>query len=210
MIIKRGIPIFLAVLFGILTLLGLFVPLPELNDILLNWAIFLAAIALLLGVINLFVVHSRRLFQQQNLYSGVLILTMTAVFVLALLDSSLLNITNNGVNTAFEWLLVPLEAALASLMAFFLLFAGFHLMQRRRNGWSVLFIVSAVLVLLLNVLHTLPLLPTALQEIVGQSQRVLQELFVTAGMRGIVLGIALGTILLSVRLLIGMERPYNK
>lgn len=72
------------------------------------------------------------------------------------------------------------------------------------------FLLTALLVLLGNVLAVLTLVPAPIRMLVAQFQRVVQEVIVTAGMRGILLGVALGTITLSLRLLLGMERPYNK
>lgn len=198
----------MAIFFGLLTLVGLLAPLPPLTEILLNWAAMIAAIALLLGVMNLFVVHARRFGGQRNGYSGVLIMAMLAVFALAVTDS--LGVTVGGVDRAFHLVQVPLETAVASLMAFFLLTAGFQLLKRQRSGWSVLFLLSAMFLLLIQVLLASSAAPPALVGLAQQAQRVLQEVIVTAGMRGILLGVALGTITLSVRLLIGMERPYNK
>jgi len=210
MVIKRGVPVFIAIFFGILTLLGLVVPLPEINRIVLNWASFIAAAALLLGIINLFDVHSRRLFKERNLYSGVLILSMLAVFALAITDSPGIAITENGVDTLFKWVLAPLESALAALLAFVLLITGFQMLRNRRNGYAFLFLLTAMLVLLTNVLAVLTLVPAPVRNIVQQFRLLLEEVVVTAGMRGILLGIALGTMTLSIRLLLGMERPYNK
>lgn len=210
MILKRGVPVFIAIFLGFLTLIGLIIPLPQINQIVLNWAGFLAAIALLLGILNLLGVHTRRLFQERNLYSGILVLSMIALFTLAITDSPAIGLTNNGVDTVFNWVQAPLESALASLLAFLLLIAGFQMLRRRRNGWSFLFLFTALLVLLGNVMVVLTLVPTPIRELVSQVQRVIQDVIVTAGMRGILLGIALGTITLSIRLLLGMERPYNK
>jgi len=209
-IIKRGVPVFIAILFGLLTLVGLVIPLPQINKIVLNWAAILAAIALLIGVFNLLIIHLRRLFKERNLYSGVLALSMFAVFGLAITDASPIGLTQNGVETYFNWVQVPLESALASLLAFLLLIAGFQMMRQQRNGWSFLFLLSAIFVLLGNVLAVLPVVPAPIRSLVTQFQALLQGVVVTAGMRGILLGIALGTITLSLRLLLGMERPYNK
>jgi hypothetical protein len=41
-------------------------------------------------------------------------------------------------------------------------------------------------------------------------RQVIDSLFVTAGMRGLLIGVAIGTIMLSLRVLVGLERPYNK
>ena len=210
MIIRRGVPVFIAVFIGVLTLLGLVVPLPEVNRIVLSWASFIAAAALLLGIINLFSVHSGRLFRERNLYSGILVMSMIAVFAFAATDTLGILPFNNGVETIFNWILVPLESALAALLAFILLITGFQMLRNRRSGFAYLFLITAMLVLLANVLAVLTLVPTPVRTLIAQFRQVVQEVFVTAGMRGILLGIALGTITLSIRLLLGMERPYNK
>lgn len=208
MIFKRGIPLFIAVSIGVLMLVGLLVPLPQISDILLGWATFIAAGALLLGVLNLFIVHSRRLFREQNFYSGVLIVAIVAVLGLAVTDG--IGITQGGVDEVFRLVQAPLEMAIASLLAFFLVTAGFLLLKRQRTGWSVLFLVSALLVLVGQLLVSSTATPAAVSQIARLADRVLQEIVVTAGMRGILLGVALGTVTLSIRLLFGMERPYNK
>ena len=129
--IKRGLPLAIAIAFGLLTLAGLLLPVPALTDLILGWVGFLAAVALLLGVLNLLAVHVQRTTTEKNPYSAVLVLSILTVFGLAVTDA--LSITDNGVAKAFDWVQVPLETALASLMAFFLLFLGFHMLKRRRR-----------------------------------------------------------------------------
>lgn len=201
MILKRGLPTFIALTFGLLTLIGLLF-LPALSGLILGWATLLAGIALLIGVVNLFFVHAARFFRG-NGYSGLLVLSMLALFGLAVSDAW--GVTEEGVLTAFNWIQVPLEAALASLLAFFLLFAGFRLLYRQPTGWSFLFILTVILVMLANT----PL-PAQLGDWFGWIGDVIARIFVDAGMRGILIGVALGTITISLRLLVGLERPYNK
>jgi hypothetical protein len=203
--IKQGFPIFIALLFGLLTLAGLLLNVPAISNIVLGWAGTIVAVALLLGVLNLIFVHTMRAFKGPNIYSGVLVLSMIAVFALAIIDRDGLN-----VETVFNWVQVPLEAALASLLGFFLLFAGFQLLKRQQTFWSILFILSAVLVLLGNAFAMSALLPDNLNQYVLQMRDIIQNVIVTAGMRGLLIGIALGTIILSIRMLFGVDRPYNK
>jgi hypothetical protein len=206
--IKRTVPVAIAVAVGLLTFIGLLFNLPQLSNLLLSWAGFLVAVALLLGVLNLFAVHLSRLFRG-NGYSGVLVLGMLAVFALAITDD-VLNLTENGVETIFQWVQAPLEAGVASLLAFVLLFAGFELLRRQRSIGALLFLLTAVLVLLSYAFTASRLLPDAVAAIFLQIRRAIDAVFVTAGMRGILIGVALGTITLSIRLLVGAERPYNK
>jgi hypothetical protein len=197
----RSVPLALAVVFGLSTLLGLLF-IPELGDAITTWASILVAVAVLIGVINLLIVHIRRL-AKRNAYSGLLVISMLAIFILGITD--FFGLTTDGVTTAFNIVQAPLEAAMASLLAFFLLFAGFRLFRRQRNGWSVLFIVTATIILLGSTL-----LPEALSGIFGSASRFLSQVFVGGGMRGLLIGIAIGSITVALRVLTGSARPYDK
>lgn len=198
---RHILPVALAVAFGLLTLVGLLFS-SVIGDSLMSWATFLAAVALLLGVINLLGVHARRA-SEGNPYSGVLLVSAVAIFILALTD--FLGLTDGGVTTAFWLVQAPLEAAVAVLLAFFLLFAGFRLLRRQRSGWSILFIISAVLVLLAQTR-----LPELFDRVFGWLDGIISDVIVVAGMRGILIGVALGAVAVTLRILTGSERPYDK
>jgi hypothetical protein len=205
--LKQSIAVFIAVFFGLVTLIALMFNVSGLSTVILGWASFLAAIALILGVLNLLIVHSTRLFRERNLYSGVLVLGMLAVFSTAVVDA--LSGSDN-VTLLFNWVQAPLEAALASLLAVFLLLAGFQLLKRQRTRWAFLFGLTAIVMLLGQALLVSRLLPATLRGPVNQVYEFVQTIMVTSGMRGLLIGVALGTLLLSLRLLMGVERPYNK
>lgn len=206
--LKQYLPLIIAGLFGWLTLLGLLIPLPEVNNIILGWAALLVAFALVLGVLNLFVVHLNRFVKNKNIHSFFLVITMISVFIIAIMDAR--NESDTLLTWYFTWIQAPMEAALASLLAFFLLFAGFQMMKRQRTVWTTIFLLTAVFVLAADVLLITNWLPTQATEIVIQIEDVVRNVIVLAGVRGILIGVALGTIMLAVRMLIGMERPYNK
>jgi hypothetical protein len=94
---------------------------------------------------------------------------------------------------------------MASLLAFFLLFAGIRLLQRQRNWWAVLFLATVILI----ILGRTPL-PGFLGDLFGGISDFIGAVFVNAGMRGILIGVALGVITISIRVLMGWERPYEK
>lgn len=205
--LKQSIAIFTAVFFGLITLIALLFNVSGISTVILGWVSFLAAVALILGVLNLLMVHLTRLFKERNLYSGVLVLGMMALFATAVLDG-LSN--NNQVDTFFNWVQAPLEAALASMLAVFLLLAGVQLLKRQPTRWAFLFSLSAIVVLLSQALLASNFLPATLRQPVSQVADFVQNIVVTAGIRGLLIGVALGTLLLSLRLLMGVERPYNK
>lgn len=205
--LKQNIAVFIAVFFGLVTLIALLFNVSGISTVILGWASFLAAVALILGVLNLLMVHLTRLFRERNLYSGVLVLGLLAVFAAAVFDE--LNGSDN-VNLLFNWVQAPLEAALASLLALFLLLAGVQLLKRQRTRWAFLFSLTAVVMLLGQALLSSRLLPAALRQPVNQVVEFVENVVVTAGIRGLLIGVALATLLLSLRLLMGVERPYNK
>jgi hypothetical protein len=195
-------PLVVAIGFGLVTLVGLLF-VPEIGSLLTAWAAFIAAAALLFGVLNLLLIHLQRFIQGRNIFSLFLILSMLLTFGLAYMDRSIPEL--GGLDAIFRYVLQPLEAALASLLAFFLLFAGVRLLSRQRNGWSALFIGVAVLFLV----AAAPM-PAALSGLFTWVQDYIAPIFVHAGVRAILIGVALGTVTLALRLLVGVERPYSK
>jgi hypothetical protein len=150
-----------------------------------------------LGIINLFSVHVRRMFR--NFHSLVLVVALAATLVLGFTDLL------GGEATVFTYIQAPLEAALGALLAFFLFFAALRLLHRRHNRWTVLFVATVVLILL-----GITPLPAFLSDIFASVNYFISLIFVSAGVRGILIGVALGTITVALRLLLGWEQPYNK
>lgn len=199
-ILKRGIPVAVAVIVGLLVLGALLLSLPV-GDLILNWAGFLTAVALLMGIINLLGVHIRRSVKG-NLFSVVLVLSLLSVLALAISDA--IGLTQQGVSSVFNLVQAPLEAALASLVVFFMLFAAVRMLRGRTNVATIIFLMSTLFFLLTQ-------LPTVepISSLLSPVRTWITSIVVISGMRGLLLGIALGVITLSVRLLIGLERPYT-
>ena len=193
---SRLFPAIFAVPVGLAALAGLLFY-PPLSQLLLQWGGILAAFALLMGVVNLMRVHLRRATQNRNIYSLTLVLSMWVVLGAAVIRPS-------AVQQIFDTVQAPLEAAVASLLAFVLLAASWRLWQRQRTGWMALFWLSAVFVLLTGV--GLPVLAPLLDPI----RQLFDILVVAAGVRGILLGVALGSFLVALRLLLGIDQPYYK
>jgi hypothetical protein len=82
------------------------------------------------------------------------------------------------------------------------------MIRRRTDYFSLIFLATALIVLV----TTSPLV-TDLFPLIGERLHSLRNWFTTvpatAGARGILLGIALGTIATGIRILIGADRPYG-
>lgn len=201
---KQRIPQIITVLIGLTTL---FIIAFDLSlQYLLDWAAFMAALAFLAGITNLTRVHVQRITRQRAIPSLFLVVGL----ILTLLVGVLGNVAGVSIENIFTWVLYPLEAALASMMAFFLFFALIRLAQRKLTIWTGLFLLTAVFFILTPVLINFRPLPSTISQTILQIQTWINNTIVTAGMRGLLIGIALATIMLSLRLLVGLEKPYNK
>ena len=101
----------------------------------------------------------------------------------------------------FTYVMTPIQATLGALLAFLIVVAAYRLL-RLRNAESAVMLIVALLVLAGQAsVGLLPILP--------QLRDWILDVPVLAGVRGILLGVALGAVLTGVRLLLGVERPYS-
>jgi hypothetical protein len=205
---RNVIPAAIALSVGLITLLGYFfggvVPF---RLILTDWAVMLGALAVILGLVNLIIVHARRIEAQAQgwLYSvltvGALLVTL-AVGILEFLSGSNLYAPDSLSNILFIGVIAASQAALASLVMFFLVVAAVRMLRTKPNAWSLLFLVVIVITLV-------AWLPFEALGLANAFRNWMISVPAAAGARGIVLGIALGTIAIGLRVLTGVERPYK-
>ncbi len=193
----------IAVASGLLVLVGYFLPaLANVEMILLNWAMILAGAAMFLGIFNLISVHSEKIRHREkgNLYSALLLIALLGTFFLGFIlgpDNISMRILLNGI-------ILPAEAMLMGLLAVTLLYAAIRLLRRRVNIMSVIFLISALLILIGTV--TLPL---GNMPIFGALRSWMTNVLAVGGARGILMGVVLGTLTTGLRVLFGMDRPYG-
>ena len=190
---------------GIIVLLGFFVDveglhLQDFQTILLDWAITVAAFAFLLGAVNVARVNLMRIRQRKGgLYSLVTLTAMLLVLAFGLTDGP----QSMVVQWTFDWVLVPLQATLFSLMAFFVVIAAWRVF-RLRSLKSALLLLVGVLILVSQVPLKFPW-----AEDLASFKNWILAVPATAGARGIILGVALGIVTTGLRLLLGIDRPYS-
>ena len=167
---------------------------------LINWAAIVIAFALLLGFANVISVHWNRIRTRKpgSIYSVVLLLSLIGTLVMGYGGPA----SKNG-QLIFEFILKPLEATFFALLALFIATAAFRAF-RVRNLETFFFVLFALIVLLGQVpvsIYLWPELPVIKDWILNVPT--------LAGVRGILLGVALGTIATGLRVLIGADRPYT-
>lgn len=200
----RPVAVALAVITGVLILAGYFVaPLSGILNILLNWAIIVAGSATIVGVFNLVLVHGTRIQNREKgrYYSALLLLSLFATFFLGLA----LGPDHPEMHRLIGAIVVPVESSLMALLAVSLLYGAMRLLRRRAEVMSVLFLATAVLMLVASA--TLPF-----GDAIGLHSFIrpwLQHVLSLGGARGMLIGIALGTLVTGLRILMGADRPYE-
>jgi hypothetical protein len=223
-LVKQFIPIFIATGTGCFVLLGYLFPdsgWADFRDLLIEWAVIVAAFAFFLGLVNIARVHGGRILRQRSswFYSLVLLLAMLAGFTPPFLEvlqrlgilhpESPMQKRLNYI--IFDCTISPLGASLAALVAFTLALAAFRLLRARRgwgliSGWLFILVVAAVLLA-----RTPPTgLPVEIERLLAEARYWIVNVLGMAGMRGLLLGVALGTTITALRVLMGVERPHSE
>ncbi len=163
------------------------------GDVLLRLLVIVIALSIVIGIANLLYVHISRL-TRGKFYSAVLL----ASFAFTIYWFTV----NKGDTSLLEAVQVPIESALAALLFLSLALGGARVMQKRADIWGLLF-VAVVLAVLLGSLPLAELAP------VNAFSAWLLAVPVSAGARAILLGIALGTVVVGVRAVLGLDRSYR-
>ncbi len=197
----------IAISVGVLVLLGYFVPqVAPFQALLLDWAIILAGIALLVGVGNLFSVHFSRIKARSKGYVYSLVTLVSLLAVLALGVFGVKDATAFTLNA----ILIPIEISLMAVLAVTLVYASIRLFRNRVDAKTIVFLVTALLVLSgtisLPVLLQIPLLGDEILPMVAQ---IISQVLAAGGARGLLIGIALGALTTGLRILFGADRPYG-
>lgn len=207
-ILKRTLPAALAIAVGLFVLAAIFATSPLLDALgtyFVDMAVIIAAFALFLGMVNILRVHARKIRERQTgwLYSFVLIAAMILVLAVGLPSppGQPSGAAQPLVQWVFESILAPIQAALSALLVFFVMTAAYRLLRIRSLESAVMLIVVLLVLIGQVTLGLVPILPDIKDWIL--------DVPTMAGVRGILLGVALGALLTGIRLLLGVERPYS-
>ena len=204
---RSPIATIVAILCGLIVLAGYFFSTPALINVrvnMLDWAVTLAGTAALVSIAHLiFGVHLKRISESgsKRFFSLIVIIT----FLLTLAAGLYFGPAHSEFQKVVTAVQVPIETSLMAVLAITMAFSSLRLLKRRRTWMGVVFFLSVVVFLVLNsgVLAfstEIPILQTVLS---GFHQ------IPAAGARGILLGIALGSLATGIRILIGSDRPYD-
>lgn len=196
----------IAISVGIMVLLGYFIDRPEIKGfgfIFLQWAVILAGVAVIIGIWNLFTVHLQKIRERRpgSINSVILLffLLLTLLFSVTPGLEPYQQIMLNGI-------VIPAEISLMAVLAVTLIYASLRLLHVRGSWTSILFLSTTLIILIgtgpLPFLGQLPFVSDMLRPFFS-------HILATGGARGILIGVALGTLTTGLRILFGVDRPYG-
>ena len=210
---KRQVPLALCFLFGMAMIFTQFSPhrySQELYKEVIDWGLIISPFALVLAVITLIQTHAARVRRRTEhwqysfiVFAGIIIMVCVGV-------------PFGEQNSVFVWLYdnvqVPMDATMFSLLAFFIASAAFRAF-RARSFEATLLLITAMIVMLGNVpigdlLWNKVMSWTPWTDIASGTRQWILDILNSAARRGIILGVSLGVISQSIRIILGIERSY--
>ena len=212
---KRAVPIYLTAFIGIVYVIQYFVPHPPfsgLQNLLSDWVQIVVAFAIWLGALNLMKVSGNTVYRRAKgwPYAGTTILCFLITAVIGFFLSGGARFQEPG--TPFDWIYQnvynPLSSTMFAVLAFYVASAAYRAF-RARNLQASLLLLAGFLVMLGRVPvgdHLTAFLPEGYR--LSNLADWIMNVPNTAGQRAIMIGIALGTVSTSLRLILGIERSH--
>jgi hypothetical protein len=203
---KKTIPLLIVIVGGIIWLAWVFVPhrLMQdsfLNDFFIPWSRAMSPFGMLLGVMSLSMMHWGKIqrkapkWQYSFFFFGGFLITSLAGFIGGTQKGGLYM-------WIFENMQMPMSATMFSLLAFYMASAAYKAFRARSPEATVL-LVAAIVVMLAQV----PIGVKLSKHLPAISQWIL-DVPNLASKRGIMLGVGLGSVATSLKIMLGIERSY--
>ena len=224
---KRTIPLVIVFVIGVLAFAHNYVPLRisnEFRQTMAEWFRIIGGFALFIGGYSLFHLHVTRIRRRQPgwAYSAFVFIGAVTMLVLGLWNDGYgpLRSAPPGTETWYDWAFnyvqVPCQATIFSMLAFFMASAAFRTF-RARNLNAALLLIAAVVVMFGRVpiwqtvagwFDVQPGFTKAVDGSLSAATDAIMEFPNLAATRAILFGISLGAISQSLRILFGIERSY--
>jgi len=206
---RAEIPIAITIICALIQIIPYFFTLgPDVENFMdnaVNWEMVVATGALFVGAISIILVHAPRVVKMRQYweYSLILLILMFVMMIVGLpIREWGLGMNNDIFNFLTNNVLTPLDSSLYAMLAFFIASAAYRAFKARSLEAALLLIAGSILVFRNAPLGTF---------LVPQVSSLGDWLFNVPNMavqRSIIIGAALGAIVLGIRTLTGYERGY--
>lgn len=208
---KRTLPLLLAFVLGVIGIAIYYVPhgiSQSLEEVLSRWLRIVFAFAFFLGLFSLLSLHWRHIRQRQAGwgYSLVVYLSFGLMAAAVLYNDGKGPLSPPAEAGPYQWLFLnvqtPCGATMFSILAFYIASAAYRTF-RARSPEATILLLSAVVVMLGRV----PI-GAFISDAIPEAATWLMTVPNLAAKRGILLGVSLGAIATSLRIIFGIERSY--
>ncbi len=206
---RRQAPLLVTLVTGLVFAAQYYVPHPASERLLTSvtkWMQIIGGFALVLGVTSLFHLHAVRIRRKEPGWGYSLILYTGLLGTIAVGLWANGKETVDGAATAFGWIytymLVPLQGTMFAILAFFIASAAYRSFRARSREAAVL-LVAAIIVMMGRVPLGEYLLPAS-----GDVSQWILNVLNASVRRAILIGVSLGTVALSFKIIFGVERSY--
>jgi len=206
---RRQLPLLITMIAGLVFAGQYYIPHPQSEQMLTSvtkWLQIIGGFALILGVSSLFQQHAAKIRRKESGwgYSLVLYAGIVGTIVAGLLANGKESV--DGSMTAFGWvysfMMVPLQGTMFAILAFFIASAAYRSFRARSREAAVL-LVAAVIVMMGRVPLGEYMLPIS-----GDVSQWILNVLNASVRRAILIGVSLGAVALSFKIIFGVERSY--
>lgn len=207
--LRRQLPLLITMISGVVFAAQYYVPHPASEQLLTSatkWLQIVGGFALVLGVTSLFHQHAAKIRRKEEGwgYSLVLYAGMLGTIAVGLWANGKESL--EGAATAFGWvysyMLVPLQGTMFAILAFFIASAAYRSFRARSREAAVL-LIAAVIVMMGRVPLGEYLIPLS-----GDVSQWILNVLNASVRRAILIGVSLGAVALSFKIIFGIERSY--
>ncbi|HKK21200.1 MAG TPA: hypothetical protein VJ983_07000 [candidate division Zixibacteria bacterium] len=210
---RREIPLLITGIVGVVFVIQYFIPhapFNKMNSWFSDWFSIIAAFAIWLGALNLLKISAQKIIRRKGDWGHALIIILTFLLITIVGFAGGEGFRDQG--TMFDWLYTyvytPLSSTMFAILAFFVASASYRAF-RARNFEATLLLLAAFFVMLGRV----PVgdilsgfMPAHWQ--LSDLATWIMNFPNTAGQRAIMIGIALGIVSTSLRIILGIERSH--
>lgn len=210
---RREIPLLITGIVGIVFILQYFIPhypFGRMADWFSDWFSIVASCAIWLGALNLLKLSVQKAYARKGEW-GYAVVTIVCFFLITVIGFSEgrdFREPGTGFSWLYDFVYSPLSSTMFAILAFFVASASYRAF-RARNFEATLLLLAAFFVMLGRVpigdVFT-SFLPESMQ--MSDLATWIMNIPNTAGQRAIMIGIALGIVSTSLRIILGIERSY--
>ena len=210
---RREVPLLITAIVGLTLIIVYFVPHPpfsDIRDLFADWFGVIAAFAIYLGILSLLKINVDKVYKRKSGWGfGIVTILGFLLFVsVGLYEGSDFGEFGTSYYYLYDRIYYPLMAAMFAILAFFIGSASYRAF-RARNVEATILLLAAFFVMLGRVpigYYLTSWMPEGLR--MGNIADWIMDYPQTAGQRAVMIGIALGIVSTSLRVILGIERTF--